>query len=30
MGFIPVAVKYVWSSTLPVGTALRRKGTGGP
>ena len=30
LGFIPVAVKYVWSSTLPVGTALRRKGTGRP
>lgn len=30
LGFIPVVVKYVWSSTLPVGTALRRKGTGRP
>lgn len=29
-GFIPIAVKYVWSSTLPVGTALQRSGTGRP
>lgn len=29
-GFIPIALKYVWSSTLPVGTALRRSGTGRP
>jgi hypothetical protein len=30
MGVIPVTVKYVWSSTLPVGTALRRNGIGRP
>jgi len=29
-GFIPVTVKYVWSSTLPVGTALQRSGVGRP
>jgi DUF3047 family protein len=29
-GKIPESVKYVWSSTLPVGTAVRRKGIGRP
>jgi hypothetical protein len=29
-GVIPVSVKYVWSSTLPVGAAVRRKGIGRP
>ncbi len=29
-GKIPESVKYVWSSTLPVGTAVRRKGIGKP
>jgi hypothetical protein len=27
---IPVSVKYVWSSTLPVGAAVRREGIGKP
>ncbi len=30
MGLIPVTVKYVWSTTLPVGTALQRSGIGRP
>jgi len=29
-GKIPESVKYVWSSTLPVGTAVRREGIGRP
>jgi hypothetical protein len=29
-GVIPVSVKYVWSSTLPVGSAVRREGIGRP
>jgi Protein of unknown function (DUF3047) len=29
-GKIPESVKYVWSSTLPVGTAVRRDGIGRP
>lgn len=29
-GLIPISVKYVWSSTLPVGAAVRRKGIGKP
>lgn len=29
-GLIPVSVKYVWSSTLPVGAATRREGVGKP
>ena len=29
-GLIPIAVKYVWSSTLPVGSALQRSGFGRP
>ncbi len=30
LGKIPESVKYVWSSTLPVGTAVRREGIGKP
>jgi len=30
MGIIPLTVKFVWSSTLPVGTALQRSGVGRP
>lgn len=30
LGLIPESVKYVWSSTLPVGSAVRREGTGKP
>lgn len=30
LGLIPESVKYVWSSTLPVGTAVLRHGTGRP
>ncbi|MFQ5747258.1 MAG: DUF3047 domain-containing protein [Gemmatimonadota bacterium] len=30
LGLIPESVKYVWSSTLPVGSATRRQGTGKP
>jgi ABC-type transporter MlaC component len=30
LGLIPETVKYVWSSTLPVGSAMRRSGTGRP
>ncbi len=30
LGLIPESVKYVWSSTLPVGAAMRRSGTGRP
>ncbi|RMD93270.1 MAG: DUF3047 domain-containing protein, partial [Calditrichaeota bacterium] len=30
MGLIPESVKYVWSSTLPVGSAMRRSGVGKP
>ncbi len=30
LGLIPESVKYVWSSTLPVGSAMRRSGTGRP
>lgn len=29
-GLIPLSVKYVWSSTLPVGAATRREGVGKP
>ena len=29
-GIVPEAVKYVWSTTLPAGTATRRSGTGRP
>lgn len=29
-GTIPVSVKYVWSSTLPIGAATRRGGIGRP
>ncbi len=29
-GLIPVSIKYVWSSTLSVGTATKRDGTGRP
>ncbi len=29
-GLIPESVKYVWSTTLPVGVATRRSGTGRP
>ena len=29
-GLIPESVKYVWSSTLPVGSAMRRSGVGKP
>ncbi len=30
LGLIPESVKYVWSSTLPVGSAVLRNGTGRP
>lgn len=30
LGLLPESVKYVWSSTLPVGSAMRRSGTGRP
>ncbi|MFQ5824672.1 MAG: DUF3047 domain-containing protein [bacterium] len=30
LGLIPESVKYVWSTTLPVGSAMRRSGTGKP
>jgi hypothetical protein len=30
LGLIPEAVKYVWSTTLPVGSAMRRSGIGKP
>ncbi|MFQ5678363.1 MAG: DUF3047 domain-containing protein [Gemmatimonadota bacterium] len=30
LGLIPESVKYVWSSTLPVGSATRRQGKGRP
>lgn len=30
LGLIPESVKYVWSSTLPVGAAVRREGVGKP
>jgi len=30
MGLVPVTVKYVWSSTLPVGVATQRSGVGRP
>lgn len=29
-GAIPVSVKFVWSSTLPVGSAMKRSGIGRP
>ena len=29
-GLIPESVKFVWSSTLPVGSAMRRSGVGRP
>jgi hypothetical protein len=29
-GLVPESVKYVWSSTLPVGSAVRRNGIGKP
>ena len=30
LGLIPESVKYVWSSTLPVGSAMQRSGLGKP
>lgn len=30
LGLIPESVKYVWSTTLPVGSAMRRSGIGKP
>lgn len=30
LGLIPESVKYVWSTTLPIGAAMRRSGTGRP
>ncbi len=30
LGLIPESVKYVWSSTLPVGSTMRRNGIGKP
>jgi hypothetical protein len=30
MGLVPKVVKYVWSTTLPVGAAVRRRGLGRP
>lgn len=30
LGLVPESVKYVWSSTLPVGAAVLREGTGRP
>lgn len=30
MGVVPVSIKYLWSSSLPVGSALRREGIGRP
>ena len=30
LGLIPVSIKYVWSTKLPVGTAIRRSGIGQP
>lgn len=30
LGLIPESVKYVWSSTLPVGSAMQRSGVGKP
>lgn len=30
LGLIPVSVKFVWSSTLPVGSAMQRSGVGKP
>lgn len=30
LGLIPESVKYVWSTSLPVGSAMRRSGTGTP
>ncbi len=30
LGLIPESVKYVWSTTLPVGSAMRRNGVGKP
>ena len=30
LGLIPESVKFVWSSTLPVGSAMRRSGIGRP
>jgi hypothetical protein len=29
-GVLPISIKYVWSSTLPVGSAVRREGIGKP
>jgi hypothetical protein len=29
-GVVPISIKYVWSSTLPVGAAVRREGIGRP
>jgi len=29
-GLIPESVKYVWSTTLPIGSAVRRRGVGKP
>ncbi len=30
LGLIPVSVKFVWSTTLPVGAAMQRSGVGRP
>jgi len=30
LGLIPESIKYVWSTTLPAGSAVRRHGTGRP
>jgi ABC-type transporter MlaC component len=30
LGLVPESVKYVWSSTLPVGSAMQRSGLGKP
>ena len=30
MGVVPVSIKYLWSSSLPVGSAVRREGIGRP
>lgn len=30
MGMVPISAKFVWSTTLPVGTATRRSGVGRP
>lgn len=30
MGVVPVSIKYLWSSSLPAGSAVRREGIGRP